>query len=239
MSCNPRVQDWSDLLVLTLYLSGGRVKSKTKLQKLAFLVWQRLKEHAERLPPDLQKLACLDFKPAYYGPYAPQLTKEAIEYGEEMSLVRTTRPVDKPYEYELTRRGIERARSLYLKMTALNINPNGDIRSLAELPLAHLLRLIYETYPEYTVKSRIKEKLETGAAVAWGAMESGDLEVVQDMIREGVVKMLKPVYVDIDEAREVKLMNGRLQVKLTPQGRTPRLDVTVYPRSPEEHDSSM
>ena len=239
MVCSPKTQDWSDLLALTLYLSGGRVRGRTKLQKLAFLVWRRLKEHIDRLPPDLQRLACLDFKPAYYGPYAPQLTRDAVEYGEERGLIETIRPVDKPYEYILAKRGEERARSLFLKMKALNIDPNGDIRALAELPLSSLLRLVYETYPEYTVKSRIREKLETGGVVAWGFMEPGDVEAVQDMIREGIVRMGKPVYIDAEEvstgeAREVALMNGHLRIKLTLRGRTPRLDVVVYPGSPEE-----
>ncbi len=237
MECKhkPTARDWADLLALTLYLSGGRVRGRTRLQKLAFLVWQRLKRAGE-LPPRLRRLACLEFRPANYGPYSPELAREGVRLAERERLIRLEKPLGKPEVYILTEKGAERARAIHMMLRAIGLQLDGEIESLAALPLQQLVRLVYDTYPEYTIKSRIKERLESGAVVAWGPLEEGDIELVNDLIREGAIKMHGPIYLDHGQEYETALGKAA-RVFLRWMDRLPRIFVTISPRAPEERSS--
>ena len=236
MGCKSVARDWADLLVLTLYLSGGRVRGKTRLQKLAFLVLQRVKKRAGELPPPLRRLACLEFQPANYGPYSPQLTREGAELAEREMLIEMEKPVGKPEVYILTNKGAERARAIQRMLSALGLRLDGEIEELARLPLQELIRLVYDAYPEYTIKSKIKERLESGAVVAWSRLEEGDVELVNDLIREGAIKIRRPIFLDWGQEHRVNF-GKTVQVFLRYRGRAPEIYVSIFPPAPGGRNS--
>ena len=159
-----------DLLLLTLYLAGGRVRSRTRLQKLAYLVWKKIRESiAETAPREIAEIAKLEPQAGDYGGVFPELQEEAPEYARRRGLINWLRPAKASDTFEATERGMQMAKTLLEKARMLGIEIDGEIAEAARLPLNELIRYVYEqSYPQHLRHSRIIGMMGEDAAVVWG-----------------------------------------------------------------------
>ncbi len=144
--------------------AGGRIKGKTRFQKLAFIADQRLEEY------DIDPY---DFIPYDYGPFSKDLY-EVLEHLEEEGLVeldeKPTYGGDTRYDYHLSSYGRrtcdqnfpdleeseevigeisndeERLRTLYRVASEVVDEYNS-------MPISNLINEVYEEYPEYAENS--------------------------------------------------------------------------------------
>jgi len=148
-----------DKTVLPLALldaAGGRIKGKTRFQKLAFLANQRLEDKG---------ISPYDFVPYDYGPFDKALLDELESLEEEGAVeISKTRTYggDTRHDYSLTRHGRKRFKNI------LPDDPETEdehrIREIYEvaedvvseyndLPISNLIDYVYEEYPEYAQNS--------------------------------------------------------------------------------------
>ncbi len=179
-----------DLLLITLYLAGGKIKGKTRLQKLAYLVWKKIREKlAEKAPKEIVNIAKLEPEAGDYGGIFLELQEEAPEYARRRNLINWLKPIGVGDTFELTEYGMQRARTLLEKARLTGIDIDGEIAEAARLPLNELIKYVYErSYPWHLRRSRIIGKLEEDAVVIWGkpTVELGTM--IDEMTREGLVR---------------------------------------------------
>jgi hypothetical protein len=146
-----------------LAAADGEIRSKTRLQKLAFLAGQRLQDDYGVEPHE--------FVPYDYGPFSEELLED-VEALEADGLVeireRRTFGGDERYDYRLTTRGRE---------TYRENRPNTDwepgdgpengserldcvdhvtdevVRDFGRMPLSSLIDHVYDEHPEYAENS--------------------------------------------------------------------------------------
>lgn len=144
------------LALALLYQAGGKVNGKTRIQKLAFLATEQLKE--DGIHP-------YDFVPYDYGPYAKALFSD-LETLEEHGLVeerkRRTYGGNTRTDYRLTPDG----KNIYEKnlpeepesdgerrLQTINEVAGNVISEYNEMPLSNLIEFVYEEHPEYAEES--------------------------------------------------------------------------------------
>lgn len=139
-----------DLIPLALLrASGGEIRGKTRLQKLAFLLDE------EQLG---DRFDAYTFKKYDYGPFSKQLLED-VEDLEEKGLVdiHRTRTVggNMRYDYKLSDSGMEVVKNINTDDDALVVfNDAEEIASeYGDLPLRKLIELVYDKHPEYTENS--------------------------------------------------------------------------------------
>jgi len=137
--------DLKDLLILTLYWSGGVLSGLTRLHKLVFLLAEKLKIHRKY------------FVPGPFGPYAPGL-KEALLDLEKQKLVYIDQEIVTP-QFQLTKEGMEAAKNLETRLGEQASNLKAVISYFSGVPLTYLLAYIYSRYEEYLTASQIKSKV--------------------------------------------------------------------------------
>jgi len=137
--------------LLLLISESGRVRGRTRIQKLAFISQQMDKERMleERF----------EFQPYFYGPYSPDLNRvlaELIrrELVEEMPYigVRGGQRFE-GYEYGLTASGIASAEEIRKKAPKIASLFRSVADRFASLPLEKLLGWVYKEYPEMAILS--------------------------------------------------------------------------------------
>ncbi|MEB3861263.1 MAG: hypothetical protein GSR84_03475 [Desulfurococcales archaeon] len=145
------VEDW--ILALIAY-AGGKLKGKTRIQKGLFLVWQEIGG------------VKADFAPYKYGPYSKDID-EALNRlaGENLILERVVPGGDESpaVEYELTKRGWERARQTLNQLEESGIleraRPFLDLAIKGSL--IALIGFVYSMYPEWAANSEIKGRIRS------------------------------------------------------------------------------
>jgi|AntRauTorckE6833_2_1112554.scaffolds.fasta_scaffold62894_2 uncharacterized protein YwgA len=144
------------LALALLYHAGGKVNGKTRIQKLAFLATEQLKE--DEIHP-------YDFVPYDYGPYAKSLfsSLETLEeYGFVEERTRRTYGGNTRTDYRLTADG-ERIYEDNLpddpetdgerRLETIDEVAQDVVSEYNEMPLSNLLELVYDKYPEYAEES--------------------------------------------------------------------------------------
>jgi len=141
-----------------LYAAGGKIKGKTRFQKLAFLADQELEEH------DIDPY---DFIPYDYGPFDKSVF-ESLEFLEDKGLVKcdSTRTYggDKRYDYRLTQKGHKSYKENLPEATTDLEEGEEEFRTIHEIaedivdeyndvPISNLLDYVYTEYPEYAENS--------------------------------------------------------------------------------------
>lgn len=168
-----------DVVVMLLGAPGaapGRVEGITRLEKLVFLF-----ERESALSELVQESA--DYKAYLYGPFSRKVYQAVDSLSSAGLVVETTvssEAVDEAAEseaaigdesgndftarsFELTDDGWDYYRSLLEELPdAAEADLSGFKASYERLPLRRLLRYVYESYPEYTTESVIRDDVLAG-----------------------------------------------------------------------------
>jgi hypothetical protein len=187
-----QIEDVSDLLLLVLRANEAAGRSRllgiTRLQKLLFLITRdaRYADLARRgEAPDI------DFEPYKMGPFTPEiyegietlasfqppLLNSSPETGG-FDALETARYVDevdldsqeprggaayRPQEYRLTQDGKRVANALWADAPVeLQAAVSDVVAKFGKLPLRELLRRVYISHPDMTVRSEIRSSLGLG-----------------------------------------------------------------------------
>jgi len=145
-----------------LHAAGGRIKGKTRFQKLAFIADQRLEE---------RDIDPYDFIAYDYGPFSKDLMEE-VEYLEKKGFVKVTKSRtfggNKRYDYELTSEGMDLSDSNFPDLEGETIGTPGPqderlctlyniatevVEEFNEIPISNLIDYVYEEYPSYATES--------------------------------------------------------------------------------------
>lgn len=227
MTKRPGIYAVLKLLLLTLYLAGGYIRGRTKLQKLAFMVWRRIKRYKGRVPYELTEIRRLKFRPGPYGPVLKELTEEALRVADEKDLIEWSRPINATESFSLTREGEKIAAALAEKLRALGIEIDGTIREYAKLNTLEVIRLVYEEAPGYTVKSVIKDKIVPQGTVSWGILDKEDFIALRELALEGALKVHKTVYAEPEQEVSVLRDLARVTVSMDLQDTIPYFRVKI------------
>ncbi len=207
------------LILLTIYLAGGKIKTRTRLQKLAFIVQKRLMDQLaekglseDRVPDIISGMLRVRFKPYLFGPYS-ELLSTALEKSEYKEYISIQKPLDGPESYELGIKGSLILRDILRNLEYLEIDLGDDIINLNNLPLRDLLKIVYSMKPEFASKSAVKEKLKSGGIVEWGPLDEESLSQLKYLIEEGVITDLGTVFLEPNIEEEI--LPGRLYAKVT------------------------
>lgn len=146
------------LPLLMLYLDGGReIIGRTRLQKLLFL--------AEHEIPELKDYFSekYSWEPYHYGPFSDNLLEDLIwlESWGFIEIVGTS--LDDEESFSTVYKISEKGKRIIEEKVLQNL-PEGLLRKLENLKkrynyldLHELIREVYEKYPEYTIRSKIRE----------------------------------------------------------------------------------
>jgi len=139
--------------IIPLYivsLSRGCLRGRTKLQKLVFLIQDKL-----------ARVLDYDFQKGYYGPYSYKLhsiVDELVTLGFLDEIVETTASGNNMMCYQITDSG----QALLRHWLAQDILPQKARRNIDDiydkygrLPLPLLVRKVYKEHPEWTEKSAL------------------------------------------------------------------------------------
>jgi hypothetical protein len=150
-----------EFISILFYLAGGRVKGSTRVHKVVFLV---------------EKILGIDifgFEPWKFGPWSQEL-EELLKSLERKGLlkIRTEAPDlaswllgEAPVKiYEASAELIVTGEEAYKKLVGADpikaLYLKKLVLSALSVPLTYLLAYIYSRYPEMTVKSTIRDKVE-------------------------------------------------------------------------------
>ena len=140
-------------ILLILKAAGGEVCCKTKIMKILFLLEK------------VYGITGARFEPYIYGPWSKDV-EDALRRLVELGLVEE-RVLQKPpegpehtglmYLYRLTEKGRKVVEKIPLKDPKWKL-PYSDVEFFVEWDVRDLMEYIYVNYPEYAVKSVIKDK---------------------------------------------------------------------------------
>ncbi|BCU67819.1 hypothetical protein HS7_12560 [Sulfolobales archaeon HS-7] len=142
------IKEAKELVTLILGLAGGHIATDTRFQKIAFLVNEKV------LKKDVK------FEPMDFGPYSKELVKAVNKLKKEGKVIYVL-DSDSVSHYSLTREGEEEFKRLENKISPDTLNEIKEIiGKFKDVPLTYLLAYVYTNYPDYTVKSKIIDKVE-------------------------------------------------------------------------------
>lgn len=138
-------QKW---LLAMLYALGGKIRGRTRLQKLSFLMKKKL---------DLNSRSFYEFSPEKFGPFSADLAEDIDRLGEA-GLVRIDGEVFEPkklledwvicYTYSLTEEGTERAKKIFDEISADVKSKLTLLKPFNEILLSNLIHYVYSEYSE-------------------------------------------------------------------------------------------
>jgi hypothetical protein len=150
-----------EFISILFYLANGRIRGSTRVHKVVFLV---------------EKILGIDvfrFEPWKFGPWSQEL-EELLKSLERKGLlkIRTEAPDlaswllgEAPVKiYEASAELIAAGKEAYKKLVGADpiraLYLKKLVLSALNVPLTYLLACIYSRYPEMTVKSTIRDKVE-------------------------------------------------------------------------------
>jgi len=132
-------------ILALLHTMGGRIKGRLRFQKLIFLL-----KHEQGV-----KLS-YGFIPYMYGPYSADIFEDLAALRDE-GLLEIRGEVPEPVEmvvgraastsYSLTKKGEERAKELYEKMSDEEKRALSSLKRFAKMSTGELIRHVYNKYP--------------------------------------------------------------------------------------------
>lgn len=145
---------WEWFLAM-LHALGGKIRGSTRLQKLSFLLKERL-----NLDPE----SFYEFLPGKFGPFSADLLEDGNKI-EKAGLIEISEEVFEPKKlledwvicriYSLTTEGMEKAKEIFEKMPE---NVKVELTSLKpfnEMLLSDLIHYVYEKYPDACGSHRV------------------------------------------------------------------------------------
>ncbi len=150
-----------DNLSMIFYIAKGVIRGQTRLQKMIFIVQKEV------------GLGDFAFKPHVYGPYSSEL-EHLLKDMINSKLIKIKEDFDYAYALlqekpakimiasrELIEHGRKKYHELYKENFAKALLFAHKVRASAIMPITQLLAYIYANYPEYSINSIIKERVET------------------------------------------------------------------------------
>jgi len=148
------VLDRADRIILII--NDMTIKGNTRMQKYGFLIH---KLYAN----DLQGLNFYsDWKPYLYGPYSEELKQDLQECIKQKLVVQFNSPTESGRQfsnYNLSMKGRVKLRNVIANYEKTVKELYEKFTKLNRTPIISILKDIYLAYPEYTVKSEIKESV--------------------------------------------------------------------------------
>ncbi|BCU70051.1 DUF4364 family protein [Stygiolobus caldivivus] len=136
-----------ELAILVIGLAGGNLTSETRFQKTAFVV------------NELTKFG-VKFEPMDFGPFSKELADAVKELNKE-KLLRYEVDDDGVVHYVLTQKGKEKLEKLKEGISKDDLEKiRAVVNKFKDAPLTYILAYVYSKYPQYTVKSKIIDKVE-------------------------------------------------------------------------------
>jgi len=150
----------TEILLLLLYFQDEKgnqsIAGRLKLEKLVFLAMKELEKRG-------YEIADSDFGPYKEGPFSLRLYNIINFLNEDKKALQVIKS-NKTEVFQLTddyqKKITEEIQKATNKKIMLIFDIIKNIKRLNILPNKYLLALVYTKYPEYTVKSEIKEDVE-------------------------------------------------------------------------------
>lgn len=145
-------------------INDNLIHGSTRFQKYGFLLYKQYSKELEKLENTFSEFDFYDdWTPYYYGPYSKTLEKN-IQTAIDLKLLnriedRNEHSKKTTHLYSLTLRGRIRWRKFLSDAPKEMKIINEKIRELQHKDFYVLLRQIYDAYPDYTINSKIKDKL--------------------------------------------------------------------------------
>ncbi len=155
-----QIIDKASLLAMLFYLAGGSIKGVTRLHKIVFLIQAEV------------GMGSFVFEPSKYGPYSQELDSmlRSLMSGGLIAVDEVFDPVydllkEKPAKIlralpEFLKTGEREYLKLRESDPARAVKLKLKVKAYSSIPITYLLAYIYKKYPEYSVMSVIKEKVE-------------------------------------------------------------------------------
>ena len=146
-----------------MVVSDAMVHGSTRLQKYGFLLAMQYRKETGNVSKGTPALKFYDdWKPLWFGPFSRHLAND-IDDCVERGLIRKEpagMPPHDSYRYSFTIKGRERWREMWSKFNGDMKAVRGKVARLQKVSLESILEGIYGAYPEYTVKSVIKDRVQ-------------------------------------------------------------------------------
>ena len=144
-----------------MVISDATIRGSTRIQKYGFLLAQQYKKEMKHITETTPTLKFYDdWEPLWFGPFSKSLAEDIDTCVKDGLIDKES--VSLPYDshrYSLTIKGRVQWRKMLDKsnddMTAIR----EKVVHLQRVNLGSLLEGIYSAYPEYTVKSVIKDRI--------------------------------------------------------------------------------
>lgn len=146
-----------------LVINDNTIYGSVRFQKYGFLLYKQYQRELKEIEISFPRLEFYDdWVPNFFGPYSKKL-EEDVKKCVENKLIRkssvTTETKQKMDMYTLTLKGRRKWREMYAKIDEMS-KIDEKIKNLQKIPYYTLIRQVYNSYPEYTAKSRIKDQLD-------------------------------------------------------------------------------
>jgi len=148
------------LLSMIFHIAKGVIKGRTRLHKIIFLVQKEF------------SIGDFTFKPHVFGPYSPELD-QLLENLIKDELIATKDIVDPTYSFlqekptkvfiaskKLLEIGSQAYKELYDTDCIMALLLTRRVKGYMVMPITRLLAYIYAKYPEFSINSMIKEKVD-------------------------------------------------------------------------------
>ncbi len=143
-------------------INDNVIQGATRFQKYGFVIFKQYQKELAELNLSYNRSFNFyeDWKPHRFGPYSEQLTQDIKNCVTNGILDEKMIDKDRGFkQYFLTLKGRIKWRKIFFNTTDEVIKINNKIRYLQTMKLVELLRQVYDAYPKYTTKSRIKDSL--------------------------------------------------------------------------------
>ncbi len=147
------------LPLLLLYLDeGSEIIGRTRFQKIMFIIEQEV--------PEIRKyfIESYDWSPYHYGPFSDKLLGDLawLDYWEFIEIDDNSLDIDSESAsaiYKITDKGKKFVEEKILPALSkeLIIKLEEIKKKYRKMNLFELIKYIYENYPDYTVRSKIRE----------------------------------------------------------------------------------
>lgn len=150
----------SAILSMIFHIAKGMIKGRTRLHKIIFLVQKEF------------NVGDFTFKPHVFGPYSPELD-QLLENLIKEGLITIKDTIDLTYSFlqekptkvfiaseKLLEIGSQAYKELYDIDCIKAVLLARRVKGYTVMPITRLLAYIYAKYPEFSINSAIKEKVD-------------------------------------------------------------------------------
>ena len=139
-------------------INDNVIHGSTRFQKYGFLLFKQYQRELKELQFDYSNFEFYDdWVPHNFGPYSKKLQDDLDVCAENKIITKIQ--INRTQQYALTLKGRVRWRELLAISHDEVKKINEKVNILQTFSLFSLLKSIYDAYPEYAVKSKIKDQL--------------------------------------------------------------------------------